>query len=141
MNAAASSMASVGQRGGHAGCHGICKTSFVTCSYKNPSNAARLDWQPCATGTPRRACAAALGNYALQNRDTTSPTLRPLPTQRAQVEPLLCNSTNHCERARWLSSLGLLRTITRTTSCRDRLPSRWLFLSTIHGAIVVGFCR
>lgn len=58
------------------GWHGICKTPFVTRSHKNPSNAA-LDWQPCATGTP---CLPVVGNYALQNRDTTSPTLRPLPT-------------------------------------------------------------
>lgn len=62
--------------GGQAGCHGICKTPFVTRPHKNPSNAA-LDWQPCATGTP---CLPVVGNYALQNRDTTSPTLRPLPT-------------------------------------------------------------
>lgn len=59
------------------GWHGICKTPFVTRPHKNPSNAA-LDWQqPCATGTP---CLPVVGNYALQNRDTTTPTLRPLPT-------------------------------------------------------------
>lgn len=77
------------------GWHGICKTPFVTRSHKNPSNAA-LDWQPCATGTP---CLPVVGNYALQNRDTTSPTLRPLPTLPGE--------------AAWH------RTITRT-STRDR---------------------
>lgn len=44
--------------------------------HKNPSNAARARARSAVLG--RTACPAVVGNYALQNRDTTSPTLRPL---------------------------------------------------------------
>lgn len=104
--------------GGHAGCHGICKTPFVTRSHKNPSNAA-LDWQPCATGTP---CLPVVGNYALQNRDTTSPTLRPLPTLLSLLgtrEP----------------ALHSLQTITRTSCSIDP----WCFFRSILQCLLSDF--